>query len=84
MNKEYLYYITKDNLHIFKDYLNQIIEEAINYGGDSGGPYFVNQEKLLLKIKQFLKLTGLNEYLVIYNDVYPLLLEKEKVLEKIE
>ena len=79
MGKEYLLHITPNNLHIFKDYLNKIIEEAIVHGGDDGGAYFINQEKLIFEIKSFLNWTGLNEYLVVYNDDFPVLLEKRKI-----
>ena len=79
MEKEYLLHITLSNLYIFKDYLNKIIEEAIIHGGDDGGAYFINQEKLIFEIKSFLKWTGLNEYLIVYNDNFPVLLEKRKI-----
>lgn len=84
MKEEYLLHITQNNLHIFKDYLNKIIEEAITHGGDDGGAYFINQEKLISEIKRFLKWTGLDKHLVVYNDNYPILLEKRKIeLEEI-
>ena len=79
MKEEYLLHITQNNLHIFKDHLNKIIEEAIIHGGDYGGAYFINQGKLIFEIKQFLKWTGLDEYLIIYEDDYPILLEKNKL-----
>ena len=79
MEKEYLLHITQSNLYIFKDHLNKIIEEAIIHGGDDGGAYFINQEKLIFEIKSFLEWTGLNEYLVVYNDDFPVLLEKRKI-----
>ena len=79
MKEEYLLHITQNNLHIFKDYLNKIIEEAIIHGGDNGGAYFINQEKLIFEIKQFLNWTGLDKYLIIYEDDFPILLEKNKL-----
>ena len=79
MKEEYLLHITKSNLHIFKNYLNKIIEEAINHGGDDGGAYFINQDYLIAEIKAFLRWTGLDEYLIVYNDNYPMLLEKSKI-----
>ena len=79
MKEEYLLHITKSNLHIFKNYLNKIIEEAITHGGDDGGAYFINQDNLITEIKAFLRWTGLDKYLIVYNDDYPMLLEKSKI-----
>lgn len=79
MKEKYLLHITKSNLHIFKDYLNKIIEEAIIHGGDYGGAYFINKEELISEIKRFLIWTGLNKYLIVYEDDYPILLEKDKI-----
>ena len=73
--------IDECNLEIFIDYFNDIIEQAIIHGGDAGGPYFVNEEKLLQSIIIFLNWTGLYKYLTIYKDDIPKLIIKKYLLE---
>ena len=67
------------DLEIFCDFFNDIIEQAVIHGGDSGGIYCINEEKLLKSIQIFLDWTGLNKYLIIYKRDIPKLLIKEKV-----
>lgn len=38
--------ISKSEADIFISYINKVIEEATIHGGDSGGAYCVNKEKL--------------------------------------
>lgn len=41
--------------------INHILEEAVNHGGDVGGPYRQNQQKLALAINDWLGYRHLNE-----------------------
>lgn len=35
--------------------LNKIIKESIDHGGDSGGPYLINEEALIKAMEDYLK-----------------------------
>jgi len=78
INKEEL---DEYELEIFIEKINDIIEQAIIHGGDTGGAYCSNEEKLLHSINMFLKWTGLDNYLTIYKDDIPKLLMKMKIQE---
>ena len=71
--------INKYNLDTFCCFLNDIIFEAVTHGGDSGGPYFSNQEDLEKTINNFLIWAGLEKDLIVYKDRIPKVLEKNKV-----
>lgn len=50
--------------------MNQIIDEAVKHGADSGGSYANNEEDLAKAVEEWLKFEGYNdEYEVIY-DIY--------------
>lgn len=51
--------------------LNNLLRQAIDHGGDSGGPYFSNKDKTILALKQFLTYVGVREYDIILKDNYP-------------
>jgi hypothetical protein len=40
--------------------INDIIEEAIDHGGDSGGAYFCNRDGLVKAMRELLAWTGLD------------------------
>lgn len=42
-------------------YINKIINEAIDHGGDSGGAYYCNREGLIKEMSDLLRWTGLNK-----------------------
>ena len=66
----------------FLDWVNEIISEAIEHGGDSGGAYFSNKEGLLNTMKQFLRWSGLhNTYGIMYEDGWPRFYKKDNVVE---
>lgn len=44
------------------NYINEIIEEAVIHGGDTGGAYFINMDNLVSKMRNFRKWAGLEEY----------------------
>ncbi len=67
------------DLQLFCDHFNEIIEQAIIHGGDTGGAYCCNEEELLKVISRFLSWMGLDEYLTIYKDDFPKLLVKNKI-----
>lgn len=56
-----VFQIDDRNDRIYIDYLNRIISEAIEHGGDSGGAYFTNRDGLVNAMKFFLKWTGLEK-----------------------
>lgn len=50
--------------------INQIIEEAIDHGGDCGGPYNTNGRQLKEAIEKWLVCKGLNDkYVVCVRDL---------------
>ena len=52
--------------------LNQIIEEAVFHGGDSGGPYFCNDIDLDDAIKRFIHYIGADDlYNIEWGDQIP-------------
>ena len=63
------------------EYLNKIIETAILYGGDTGGPYCMDVTDLANLIKAFMHHMGLDkEYvLVLDKDYYPIIAKKINV-----
>lgn len=67
------------DLEIFCKHFNNIVSEAIEHGGDYGGPYYINQKNLENSINIFLKWLGLNKYLTLYKDDIPKILIKNKV-----
>ena len=50
--------------------VNRIITEAINHGGDSGGPYFSNREYLRSVINDFLTTNKLQDRYLVNEDCY--------------
>lgn len=55
----------------FIDMLNELIEEAIVHGGDTGGPYFSNPEGLEEIMKKILEALGLSDvYEIDLDDEY--------------
>lgn len=54
----------------FIEIINDIIETAIDHGGDSGGPYFSDTEKLEKEMRLLIKWAHLDEYLVCDNGGY--------------
>ena len=58
--------------------LNEVLNAAIEHGGDAGGPYFCNKEELQESIMRYLTVRGLNdEYIVINTDHWPKIVKKE-------
>lgn len=47
---------------VMMKHINEIIEEAVFHGGDSGGPYFSNMDDLVSKMRDFRTWAGLEEY----------------------
>ena len=75
--------LNDNELEIFCEHINSIIEEAIEHGGDRGGAYFSNQEALEHSIILFLNWVGLNKYVTLYKDSIPKLIIKEKIYYEI-
>lgn len=73
------------SLEIFCRYFNNIISEAITHGGDTGGPYFVNEEGLKEAINNFLIWSSLKEVVTLYDcSHYPQLIIKRRIETDIE
>lgn len=53
---------------LFVSQLNDIIDNAVIHGGDSGGAYFSNTDGLIGAMRYFLKWTGLNKTVGIMNN----------------
>lgn len=49
---------------ILTDHINKIIREAIDHGGDSGGAYFTNREKLKSAMGQLICWLSLHDYVI--------------------
>lgn len=60
------------DFELFIDNLNQVIEEAITHGGDSGGAYFCNFDKLLSAIQCILMELQIEKKvkIVVYDEGY--------------
>ena len=63
-------------MSFFKEYesatirhINKIIEVAILHGGDLGGPYGCEREKLLSVMNSFKKWAGLSDWVIIETDI---------------
>ena len=52
------------------DLLNQLIEEAVEDGGDAGGAYHQNQDGLTKAINDLLEFFGLSDYEVVETNDY--------------
>ena len=52
------------NNEVFVQFLNEIIETAIDHGGDHGGPYCIKEEELFEIMEKFRKWIGLDNYIV--------------------
>lgn len=50
--------------------INRIITEAIDHGGDPGGPYFSNPENLRSVINDFLTINKLQDRYFVNEDCY--------------
>lgn len=65
----------KDHVSLCKSvmmsYINEIIEEAVIHGGDTGGAYFINMDGLLSKMRNFRTWAGLEEYKICIMDNIP-------------
>ena len=59
--------IEKTNKH-FIELLNSVISEAIDHGGDTGGPYYCNQDGLARAMFRLRDWSGLRDELGILND----------------
>ena len=58
--------------------LNKILEAAVEHGGDSGGPYFCNEEDLEKSIMRYLIARRLDdEYIITDSSHYPKIVKKE-------
>lgn len=49
---------------ILTEYINNIVREAIDHGGDSGGPYFSNGEELIAAMRRFKGWLSLEDYVI--------------------
>ena len=55
---------------VMMEYINEIIEEAVIHGGDSGGAYCINMDNLVSKMRAFRTWAGLEEYKIcVINDI---------------
>lgn len=61
---------------ILTDYINKIIREAIDHGGDSGGPYFVNGEELHDAMRRLKMWLSLKDYVICGGKKYYMYYEK--------
>ena len=52
-------------------HINEIIREAVSHGGDMGGSYNSNQEKLVDTMVQFAQWYGLKGYVIVDCDGTP-------------
>lgn len=51
-------------------YINDMIEQAVYYGGDIGGAYYTDMDTLLSVMKYFRTWAGLEEYKIcVVNDI---------------
>ena len=48
--------------------LNEVIKQAIDHGGDAGGPYFCNKVSLLESMKHLAEISGLQNYDIKFYD----------------
>ena len=63
-------------------YMNNIIAEAIEHGGDSGGAYFSNRDGLIVSMKFFLNWSGLGkDYGIIDEDGFLKFYKKSDIVE---
>ena len=69
----------KEDLSLICEHLNAVIEQAIIHGGDAGGAYYVNKERLLNEIETLLSILGIYNEVIIYKDDVPKILEKSKL-----
>lgn len=49
---------------ILMEYINNIIRQAIYHGGDSGGAYFTNREKLKSAMGELIWWLSLHDYVI--------------------
>lgn len=50
---------------ILAGYINHIIDEAITHGGDSGGPYCINNEGLIDAMSALRRWLGWKDYCIV-------------------
>lgn len=67
------------SLEVFCNIVNDIIEQAITHGGDTGGAYYINQEELESSINYFIEWLGIEDRVILYKDDRPKLLLKDKL-----
>lgn len=66
----------------FLDWVNKIISEAIEHGGDEGGAYYSNKDGLLNTMKHFLRWSGLNKkYGIMYEEGWARFYKKDDIVE---
>ena len=73
-----IFEINEDNLENFCEFINDVITEAIDHGGD-GEAYCRNQANLERAIHVLVYWTGLEKYVAIYKADYPRLIIKSKI-----
>lgn len=57
--------------------INDMIEKAIFYGGDPGGPYCLDKSELVGSIKCLMKHIGLDrEYILVMKNDFPIIAKK--------
>lgn len=69
----------KIDLDYLCDKINDLIVEAVKHGGDAGGPYFSNQNDLIVSIENLLYCLNIHKDTIIYNVDVPKVLEKNKL-----
>lgn len=67
------------SLEAFCNIVNDVIEQAITHGGDTGGPYYINQEELESSINYFIEWLGIEDRVILYKNDCPKLLLKERL-----
>lgn len=60
--------IAEKNEKFFIEKLNRIIAEAIDHGGDNGGAYYTNRDRLIRAMRDLLKWTGMDKTVGIMDD----------------
>ena len=68
-----------EDLGLICEQLNNVIEQAIIHGGDSGGAYYINKYNLINEIDILLCILGIHDEVIIYKDNVPKILEKSKL-----